>query len=49
MTTAASTSRRRVVDGMACLRVCFMNFRTDAGHVEELLRVVRELGDALAG
>ena len=38
-----------VVDGRACLRVCFMNFRTDAGHVEELLRVVRELGDALAG
>ena len=34
-----------VVDGRACLRVCFMNFRTDAGHVEELLRVVRELGD----
>ena len=31
------------VDGMTCLRVCFMNFRTDAGQVGELLQVIEEL------
>ena len=31
------------VDGMTCLRVCFMNFRTTAEHVGELLRVIEEL------
>lgn len=31
------------VDGMTCLRVCFMNFRTDAAQVAELLRVIEEL------
>jgi len=36
-----------VVDGKTCLRVCFMNFRTDAAHIDELLGVIRELGDAL--
>lgn len=32
-----------IVDGKTCLRVCFMNFRTDANHVDELLGVIREL------
>ncbi len=32
-----------IVDGKTCLRVCFMNFRTDADHVEELLSVIQEL------
>jgi aromatic-L-amino-acid/L-tryptophan decarboxylase len=31
------------VDGKTCLRVCFMNFRTDADHIQELLSVIREL------
>jgi aromatic-L-amino-acid decarboxylase len=31
------------VDGKTCLRVCFMNFRTDADHVDELLSVIREI------
>jgi aromatic-L-amino-acid decarboxylase len=31
------------VDGMTCLRVCFMNFRTTAEQVGELLRVIEEL------
>ena len=31
------------VDGMTCLRVCFMNFRTDAEQVTELLHVIEEL------
>jgi aromatic-L-amino-acid decarboxylase len=31
------------VDGMTCLRVCFMNFRTRAEQVGELLHVVEEL------
>ena len=31
------------VDGKTCLRVCFMNFRTDSEEVRELLRVVEEL------
>jgi aromatic-L-amino-acid decarboxylase len=34
------------VDGRTCLRVCFMNFRTDADHVDELIRVVEELAEA---
>ena len=36
-----------VVDGMTCLRVCFMNFRTDAKHVGELLGVIEEIADTL--
>jgi aromatic-L-amino-acid/L-tryptophan decarboxylase len=32
-----------IVDGKTCLRVCFMNFRTDADHVAELLSVIQEL------
>jgi aromatic-L-amino-acid/L-tryptophan decarboxylase len=32
-----------VLDGKTCIRVCFMNFRTQAEHVAELLRVVEEL------
>jgi aromatic-L-amino-acid decarboxylase len=31
------------VDGMTCLRVCFMNFRTTDEQVAELLRVIEEL------
>ncbi len=31
------------VDGMTCLRVCFMNFRTTAEQVGELLHVIEEL------
>lgn len=31
------------VDGMTCLRVCFMNFRTGPEHVGELLGVISEL------
>ena len=34
-----------VVDGMTCLRVCLMNFRTDYYHVGELLHVVEELAE----
>ena len=36
-----------VVDGRVCLRVCFMNFRTDAAHVDELLQVVAEIAETL--
>lgn len=36
-----------VVDGKVCLRVCFMNFRTDAAHVDELFAVVAEIADTL--
>jgi aromatic-L-amino-acid decarboxylase len=35
------------VDGMTCLRVCFMNFRTTAEQVGELLRVIEELAAAV--
>ena len=35
------------VDGRSCLRVCFMNFRTGAAHVDELLAVIEELAAAL--
>ncbi|MGC9220180.1 MAG: pyridoxal phosphate-dependent decarboxylase family protein [Solirubrobacteraceae bacterium] len=31
------------VDGRTCLRVCFMNFRTDAAQVRQLLSVIDEL------
>ena len=31
------------VDGMTCLRVCFMNFRTTTQQVGELLHVIEEL------
>jgi aromatic-L-amino-acid decarboxylase len=34
------------VDGMTCLRVCFMNFRTTAEQVGELMRVIEELAGA---
>lgn len=34
------------VDGKTCLRVCFMNFRTDAEQVGELLRVIEQLAAA---
>lgn len=34
------------VDGMTCLRVCFMNFRTNAEQVGELLNVIEELAAA---
>ncbi len=31
------------VDGRTCLRVCFMNFRTDSAQVGELVSVIEEL------
>ena len=33
-----------VVDGQACLRVCFVNFRTAPGEVARVLEVAAELG-----
>ncbi len=36
------------VDGRACLRACFVNFRTTAEEVACLLSVARELGSRLA-
>jgi aromatic-L-amino-acid/L-tryptophan decarboxylase len=36
-----------VLDGRTCLRVCFMNFRTDSDHVQQLLRVVEEVAGSL--
>ncbi len=35
------------VDGITCLRVCFMNFRTGADHVRELLDVIEELAETV--
>jgi aromatic-L-amino-acid decarboxylase len=35
------------VDGMTCLRVCFMNFRTTSEHVGELLHVIEELAETV--
>ena len=37
-----------VIDGAACLRVCFVNFRTRAEDVELLTSVVRECGERVA-
>jgi aromatic-L-amino-acid/L-tryptophan decarboxylase len=36
------------VDGHACLRVCFVNFRTTPEDVEFVIEVVREIGRRLA-
>jgi aromatic-L-amino-acid/L-tryptophan decarboxylase len=36
------------VDGRACLRVCFVNFRTTPDEVEYALDAIRELGQELA-
>jgi aromatic-L-amino-acid decarboxylase len=36
------------VDGKACLRTCFVNFRTTPDEVEYALEVAREIGDRLA-
>ena len=36
------------VDGHACLRVCFVNFRTTSDEVEFVLTVAEELGRRLA-
>ncbi|MCA3748953.1 MAG: aminotransferase class V-fold PLP-dependent enzyme, partial [Rubrobacter sp.] len=36
------------VDGRACLRACFVNFRTTAREVGRVVSVARELGDRLA-
>ena len=33
------------VDGMTCLRVCFMNFRTTSDQIGELLHVIEELAE----
>lgn len=37
-----------VIDGIACLRACFVNFRTTNDEVPLILDVARELGDQLA-
>jgi aromatic-L-amino-acid decarboxylase len=37
------------IDGMTCLRVCFVNFRTRSDEVGLILEVAQALGDALAG
>jgi aromatic-L-amino-acid decarboxylase len=37
------------IDGMTCLRACFVNFRTRADEVPLVLEVAQALGDALAG
>jgi aromatic-L-amino-acid decarboxylase len=37
------------VDGHACLRVCFVNFRTTPEEVSFVLEVTREIGSRLAG
>ena len=37
------------VDGRACLRACFVNFRTTPEEVEYVLDVARELGQPGAG
>jgi aromatic-L-amino-acid decarboxylase len=37
------------VDGHACLRVCFVNFRTTAEEVAYVLEVAKEIGQRLAG
>ena len=37
------------VDGHACLRVCFVNFRTTQEEVSFVLEVTREIGRRLAG
>ena len=36
------------VDGHACLRACFVNFRTTPDEVATVVEVARELGEALA-
>jgi aromatic-L-amino-acid decarboxylase len=36
------------VDGQACLRVCFVNFRTAPEEVTYMLEVVEEIGRRLA-
>jgi aromatic-L-amino-acid decarboxylase len=36
------------IDGMTCLRVCFVNFRTRADEIPLVLQVAEALGDALA-
>lgn len=38
-----------VVDGRFWLRACFVNFRTEAAHVDALPALVQSLGDALCG
>ena len=37
------------VDGRACLRVCFVNFRTTPEEVSFVLEVAEEIGRRLAG
>jgi hypothetical protein len=37
-----------VLDGRFCLRACIVNFRTEAEHLELLLRVAAEHGERLA-
>ena len=36
------------VDGNACLRVCFVNFRTTPDEVDHVLHVTREVGGHMA-
>ena len=38
-----------VIDGVTCLRVCFVNFRTRSDEIPLVLKVAGALGDALAG
>jgi hypothetical protein len=35
------------VDGRVCLRVCFVNLRTTDEQVDDVVAVIRELGDRL--
>ncbi|HLI60742.1 MAG TPA: aminotransferase class V-fold PLP-dependent enzyme [Solirubrobacteraceae bacterium] len=37
------------IDGMTCLRACFVNFRTRADEVPTIVEVARAIGGALAG
>jgi len=37
------------IDGMTCLRACFVNFRTRADEVTTVIEVARAIGEALSG
>jgi aromatic-L-amino-acid decarboxylase len=37
------------LDGMTCLRACFVNFRTRADEVRTVIEVARAIGEALVG
>ena len=44
--TATQNHGRRTSDGRACLRACFVNFRTTPDQVALVLEVAAELGRA---